>query len=49
MLRPELPALGAIGDSAVIDFAGLGGQARLQSDASGFSLQVSDYPTLARP
>ncbi len=26
-----------------------GGQARLQSDASGFSLQVSDYPTLARP
>ncbi|PLY40858.1 muramoyltetrapeptide carboxypeptidase [Janthinobacterium sp. ROICE36] len=26
-----------------------GGQARLQSDASGFSLQVSDYPTLSRP
>ncbi|GAA5233942.1 DUF1116 domain-containing protein [Verticiella sediminum] len=27
VMRPELPALGAIGDSAVIDFAGLGGQA----------------------
>jgi muramoyltetrapeptide carboxypeptidase len=26
-----------------------GGQARLQSDASGFSLQVVDYPTLSRP
>jgi muramoyltetrapeptide carboxypeptidase len=26
-----------------------GGQARLHSDGAGFSLQVSDYPTLARP
>ncbi|MNT94082.1 Murein tetrapeptide carboxypeptidase [compost metagenome] len=26
-----------------------GGHARLQSDASGFSLQVTDYPILARP